>query len=346
MKQLRNQELSAFCEELAWLVHSGVGVGDGLRLMAEDEKADDRKTVYFEMAEKVDMGTSLADALKEAVCFPAYVQGSIRAGETMGRLEEALKALAGYYEEKERTNRYMKSALLQPVVLLLLMLIVVGVLLTRVIPTFQSVYESLGGKMTGIAGGLLNFGLWMKEKLWIFYVLLGLLLCLAVLFAAWQTFQERVIAVWKKCMGDRGVMRKVNDAALAQVISMGLASGLHLEDTMLLAAEVLADIPKAKNRCLRCRELLTEGIPLIDALKQSEVLPMASCRLLGVGMQCGNGDSVMEEISKKLSEEAETEMADRVDKVEPALVLTISVLVGVILLVVMLPLMNIMEAIG
>jgi type IV pilus assembly protein PilC len=109
---------------------------------------------------------------------------------------------------------------------------------------------------------------------------------------------------------------------------------------------VTADVPKAKERCLRCKEALLSGEPLVDALRTSEVLPASACRLLSVGLQGGSGETVMAEIAEKLSEEADIAVTSRIEKTEPALVLSVSVLVGVILLVVMLPLINIMETIG
>ena len=54
----------------------------------------------------------------------------------------------------------------------------------------------------------------------------------------------------------------------------------------------------------------------------------------------------MEEVARRLSEESEYALETRVGQVEPALVLVTSLLVGAILLSVMLPLMNIMTAIG
>lgn len=346
MRQLTNAETATFCEQLGWLVHSGIGLGEGLRLMAEDETEKIRKDVYMQAAALVDEGTSLSDALKEAGCFPVYACGSVRTGEAAGRLEEALRALKLYYENKERMNRRLRSALLQPSLLVLLMMVVLGVLLIQVFPVFQSVYVSLGRTMSGVAGGLLQAGLWLKDALWVVYGLFGLLVVVALLFAVCSSFRETATGRWKRYAGDKGVMRKVNDAAIAQVMAMGLSSGMVLEDTMDLAAEVTADVPKAKERCLRCKEQLLSGEPLIDALKSSEVLPMSACRLLGVGIQGGNGDTVMAEIAEKLSEEAEAALTNRIEKAEPALVLSVSVLVGVILLVVMLPLINIMETIG
>ena len=63
-------------------------------------------------------------------------------------------------------------------------------------------------------------------------------------------------------------------------------------------------------------------------------------------MRGGNGDEVMAEIAARMHSEAQQALEAAVSKVEPALVLVTSGLVGVILLSVMLPLMNIMSSIG
>jgi type IV pilus assembly protein PilC len=54
----------------------------------------------------------------------------------------------------------------------------------------------------------------------------------------------------------------------------------------------------------------------------------------------------MSEIAMRLAEDADEAMEARAARIEPSLVLVTSLLVGAILLSVMLPLMNIMEAIG
>ena len=82
------------------------------------------------------------------------------------------------------------------------------------------------------------------------------------------------------------------------------------------------------------------------ALGESGMLPPSACRLLTLGMRAGTGDTTMEEISRRLSEEAQEALEHKVAMVEPALVFITSILVGAILLSVMLPLMHIMKAIG
>lgn len=346
MRQLNDHEIASFCQELAWLVHSGVQTGDGLQLLAEEEKEEEWKACLIAMAERAEEGLPLSEIMKAAGCFPVYVEGILNVGEMAGRLEEALLALKKYYENRERMNHQIRSALLYPSILLMLMLIVIVILLTQVLPVFQSVFESLGGRLTGVAGGLLTLGLWLDQLMPLGCVLLAAATGLVIAFSSSTVFRKRVLCFLKKKAGDKGVMRKLNDASFAQAVSMGLSSGLPLEETMELAAGVLQDVPDARERCLRCREELLNGSPLADALKKTEVFPPAMCRLLSLGMQSGNGDAVMEEIAERLEEEAEAALAARIEKVEPTLVLVTSVLVGIILLSVMLPLMNIMEAIG
>lgn len=346
MRQLNYREIAAFCQELAWLVHSGVRVGDGLNLLAEEEKEEAWKACLSKMAEQADEGLPLSEIIKNAECFPVYVQGILNVGEATGRLEESLLALKKYYEGREQMNHRVRSALLYPLILLLLMVVVIVILLTQVLPIFQSVFASLGGELGGVAGGLLTVGMLLNKAMPVLCVLMAAAVVLVIVFSISDSFRECVMSLLRKKVGDKGVMRKMNDASFAQAISMGLSSGLPLEETMELAAEVLHDVPEARERCLNCKEELMSGIPLAEALKKADVFPPAMCRLLSLGMQSGNGDAVMVEIADRLSEEADLALAARVEKVEPTLVLVTSVLVGIILLSVMLPLMNIMEAIG
>ncbi len=346
MRQLTNREISSFCEQMEWLIHSGVGVGEAIRLTAEDETDTGLQKMLLQATECVEDGIPVAGALKDMGCFPGYVCGILATGEKTGRLEESFRAIKGYYQRKEQTGNRMKSALLQPTFLLLLVMVVLGILLTHVLPTFESVYESLGGSMTGVAGVLLTIGLWLRKWIWVVFFPVGAILLFVLLFSLYTPVREKTVCFFKRISGDRGVMRKENDAVIAEVMAMGLGSGLLLEDTMELAAKVMEDVPRAKKRCLQCKAALVGGGLLADALKNSEILPRSACRLLSAGMRGGNGDAVMREIADKLSEEAEVALSNKMDKIEPALVLTVSVLVGAILLLVMMPLMNIMETIG
>lgn len=345
-KTLSYREIAYFCQELSMLIHAGVSVGDGLALLAEEERDGIWRERFQKMAKLSDEGMSLAQIVKEAACFPTYMIGFINVGELSGRLEEALNSLMGYYEERDRMNRRVKNALLYPSILLLLMMIVMVILLTQVLPVFRSVYASLGGELTGVAGVLLNVGLWLNDCMPVLCVIFGLIIVAVIAFATSQTIREKLLYLWRTRMGDKGLLRVMNDASLAQAIAMGISSGLPMDETMEMAAEVLVDVPAARVRCEKCREMLLDGETTVDALRAAEIFPPATCRLLTLGMQSGTADVTMREIARRLSDDADIALSNKISKVEPTLVLITSALVGAVLLSVMLPLINIMETIG
>lgn len=342
---LTDMELSSLCGELSLLIHAGVGAADGLSLLAE-ESGGAQGELLSSMAKEADCGMPLSAAMRQTGRFPLYVVGLVEVGERSGHLEEALQALSRYYEERDRLDRQVRSSLLYPAVLLLVMLVVIVVLLVRVLPVFRDVYASLGGQLTGVAGGLLALGQALDAAMPVLCAVLALVVLGLGAFAASTSFRAWVLAWWHRRRGDKGVSRQMGDARFAQALAMGLRSGLPLEESLELSETLLGDVPAAVRRCRDCQSRLAQGAGLAEALRDSGALPAAACRLLALGLRSGTGDTVMEEIARRLSLESQEALEAKVARVEPALVLVTSVMVGVILLSVMLPLMHIMTAIG
>ena len=225
-KLISNDDIASLCLELSLLLHAGVSTGDALSLLAEE---GDRQGMLKAMAEQVDSGDTLSAALRDSGAFPVYVCGLVEVGERTGRTEEALAALSRYYEDRVRLNRRVRSALLYPAVMLALMLVVIGVLLVRVLPIFDDVYASLGGRLTGVAAGLLTLGQWLEGVMPVLYIIIAALALLVLLFSAVGPLRRRLVSLWQGTHGDKGVSRKLNNAKLAQALAMGMASGLPVE---------------------------------------------------------------------------------------------------------------------
>ncbi|MBD5504385.1 MAG: type II secretion system F family protein [Lachnospiraceae bacterium] len=344
-KTITHEAISSLCLELSLLLNAGVGSGDALALISEESDSG-YKELLAEMAHNVDEGMSLSAAFRDTERFPAYVCGLVEVGEQAGHSVEALAALSRYYEYRVRLERKIRSSLLYPAVMLFLMLIVIGVLLVKVLPIFNDVYKSMGSQLTGVAGGLLNLGQWLDGVMPILWAVLIVLAVFVLAFTAVTPFRTLLLSGWRRRRGDKGLSRQMNTARIAQALSMGMSSGLSLDESVSLAAGMMEDVAGAVKRCEDCREKLEQGQPQGSALKESGLLPAYFCRLLELGMRSGAGDAAMEKIANDISEESDAALEEMVNRVEPALVLVCSVLVGLILLSVMLPLMRITAMIG
>lgn len=337
------ENISTLCLSLAHLFHAGVSGADALYLLQEDEQDPSCKAVLRDMAKHADEGMSLAACFQAAGVFPHYLCTLLTVGESVGKTEQSLQRLGSYYQSMARLQRQLRSALVYPAVLLGVLLAVLAVLLIWVLPVFDSVYAQLGSGLTGIAGWLLILGQSLGKALpWI----CGVLILGAVLFAI-APVRKGMASFWKKHWGDKGVWGAVNTARFVQALSLGITSGMTEAEAVLLASSMAkADVPGFCARCESCKSALEQGMTLTAALRQSAFLPPAEARLLDAGTRSGRGEQALENIADRLLERSEDRVAGLAEKLEPAVVIFACVLIGLVLLSVMLPLMNIMNTIG
>lgn len=343
--KLAHSEIAHLCRELALLLHAGISLTDGVFLLCEEETAQMR-TLLQRLGARMDEGAQLSEAMESTAQFPVCVTGMVRVGEQTGRLEDVLASLAQFYEQRSRNSRQMRRALAYPAMIMMLMLVVIGVLLIAVLPVFDEVYASLGSRLTGVAAGLLHLGRFLGDALPVLLAVLALVAAAAMLYVWCPPVREKVGELLTAHFGDSGISRKFNNAHFARALAMGLGSALPLEDALQQAGGLLEDIPAAAARCKKCADALHGGAALASAMGDADFLPPAESRMLAVGLRQGSGDRVMAEIADRLMEQAEDALEQTVARIEPAMVLVLSALVGAILLSVMLPLMDIMSALG
>ncbi|MFW5651478.1 MAG: type II secretion system F family protein [Acetivibrio ethanolgignens] len=341
-----NEFVSYFCLEMSLLLHAGITIEDGLYLMAEDEKNKSICQLLEAIAKKVEDGTVLSEAIRETQDFPEYVCDMLETGEKTGRMEQALQALAEYYDSRVQLARQIKNALLYPAVLFLLMMLIIVLLLVKVLPVFDKVYAQLGGRMTGGAGALLHAGQVLNQSLPFLCVFLGVVVLLGILAARQYSVRERCISLYNRCSGNRGIGKKIRTARFTQAMAMGMMSGLHTEEAFELAAMFFDDVEQAKQSYQCCLRLIEEGKELPKAMKETGLMEPFYCHILELGIKSGTADTAIAEIARRQEEEVQALIYQRVGWIEPTIVIIASMLVGTILLTVMLPLLNIMSSIG
>lgn len=345
MKQIRltNEEVGTLCKALAHLVHAGVGTADALFLLVEEEQNAARRQALSQMARLADDGASLSAAFRQSGCFPGYVCTLLEVAGRVGKTEDTLAALASYYENRAQMNRRLRSSLLYPTVLLAVLLAVILILLIWVLPIFNDVYAQLGSRLTGIAGGLLTLGAVLRQGL----PVIGIALTSASVICCIHPVRRKLLKLWQRHFGDWGAFGAINSARFVQAISMALSSGMTAQEAASLAASLSEDaVPSFKKRCSSCLLALDSGASLSQALLTGCFLSASDRRLLDVGNRSGSGDAMLNDISQRMTQQSQEHLERTVGKLEPAMVAVACVLIGIVLLSVMLPLVNIMAAIG
>ena len=343
--ELNNRELSALSSQIAMLLKSGISVREGLDMIGSDLKDSRGKELIAAVAEIMDEKNSFSSALKQTQAFPKYMVDMVQVGEITGHLDDVMTSLAVHFNHEHELRENIKSAIRYPLVMVGMMLIVLLVIIIKVLPVFQQVFQQLGVSMSGISKGLLNFGEWMARDA------IGIIVVLVLLIVAgfWMTMSKKGSLVRKTLLasipGSKSVYQKIQQARFVSTLSLAISSGINSKQALEMIEEITEskEIQKKLNRSI---ELLDKGENTQNALTKSELFSGLQARMVAIGFQTGNADEVMRQLANQMAEEADEEMSRKVGRIEPTVVAFFSVIVGIILLSVMLPLMAVMSTIG
>jgi len=270
----------------------------------------------------------------------------IEVGEKTGRLVQTLNALSEYYERQTRLSVTIKNSVLYPAVLLVLMIVVVLILIVQVLPIFNDIFSRLGTQMNPLAVRLMQFGGWLGNAAVVIAIIVGAVFVLLLVMWLVPGIRKALTQAFSNKWGNRGIFGKIASSRFVFAMTLGMASGLDTEESIVLASDVSGGSKAVDAKHKKCSALLDSGKTLSEALCESGILSLQDGKMLSVGSVSGKADLAMAEIARRSDIDVRDNIDRIVGRVEPTLVILSSVVVGIILLSVMLPLMGIMTSIG
>jgi len=331
--------------EMHMLLQAGISIGEGVLMLQDDEPDEDGKALLQCLIDELDKGERLSSALRKADIFPRYMVSMVETGEKTGRLPQTLKALSEYYDRQERQVTAIKNAVLYPAILLVMMAAVVLILIIYVLPVFNDVFGRLGARMSPLAVHLMQFGGWLGNASSIIAALFGAIFIVGLVIWIVPSIRESVTKAFRKKLGSRGIFGETASAHFVAAMSLSVASGLDTEEAIEMASAVSGGTKIIDEKNAVCMDLLRAGKTLPEAMRGSGILSARDGRLLALGVRSGMADSAMAEIARRKERDVQDGIDRVIGRIEPTLVIITSIIVGVILLSVMLPLMGIMTSI-
>ena len=345
IKKLNNREVAAFCGQLSLLLPAGITPFDGISLMAQDTASDDGKALLTEIENSLRDGLTLYESLDATKVFPEYVVSMILLGEESGNLDIIMKKLTEYYEQQCTISDSIKSAVSYPLIMVCLMLLILAVLLTKILPIFNQVFIQLGSELTGISKQLMNMGHAIQN-------VSGFLIALLIIFAAAGLilYKSPKGHAWGKHFlhtnrFTKGFYLGVAYSRFAGALSMITAGGIDIYKGLELAVRLI-DNKLMDEKVTTCKEVLSGGGYLYEAIKEANIFRAQHQRMLQIGYRSGNSEVVFDKISKQYEDDTLSRIQKILGAIEPTLVIAFSLMVGLILLSVIMPLIGIMSSIG
>ena len=335
-KILSNGELNTFFEQLGMILRSGISAVEGISIMEEDAATEDATAILRLIHEALENSGILYLALKESGVFPPYALNMIHIGEEAGKLEEVMASLAAYYDREETIAGEIKNAVTYPLVMIGIMVIIIVILLVKVLPVFQQVYRQLGSEMTGFSRSLLNIGNFLGSYGFLFIAFLALFVGIFV----WLIKTGK-----KKLPFSRKFYLSIASGRFASGMALTLSSGLDTDESLSMISDLVED-PDMQDKIKTCQGLMADGTDFAEALTKPGIFSGVYARMVSVAYKTGSTDEVMQKLALQYQDETDTRITSLISILEPSLVAALSIVVGMILLSVMLPLLGILSGIN
>jgi len=303
--KISNKEVIMFSKQLALMIESGFDIAASLDLLGNQISNRGLKKIVGEITADIRNGMKPSQAFaKHTTAFSGLYCRTIAVAEETGNLEKALRQMADHTEKNAMAAKKVKGALMYPTMVVIMMIGVIAVMVLFVVPSFQTLYDSLGTEIPLPARILLGSTNFLRSTG--LYILLGVVGLLVLAFALTRSeegkYQRDKLMLRMPLIGRIIVMSELS--RVAATISTLFRAGVPLPEVMTLASQSCEN--RVIGRALtEVRQEMLQGQGLARPLSQRPIFPALMVQMASVGENTGNLDTTMDTVAVSYGMEAD-----------------------------------------
>jgi type IV pilus assembly protein PilC len=345
-RTVKADDLAVASRQLSTMVSSGMSILRALYVLESQTGSRLLRQTIASVRGDVEAGLPLSDALERhpKVFSPLYVS-MVRAGETGGVLDACLLRVADQLEKDASLRRQVRAAMLYPS---LVVTFAVGVLLALVaflIPVFENVFKQFPGKLPALSQFMVDFSHLLTKQWYILVIVVAAVVAAFLYFKRstwgrphWDAFRLRV----PLRIGE--VVQKVAIARWSRTLSSLTAAGVPIIQSLEITGKTAGNhvIEQAMTGVI---ESVKAGGTIAAPLGRASVFPPMVAQMVGVGEETGALDAMLTKIADFYDDEVAAAIKALTSILEPALIISVGAIVGVIVISMYLPLFSVYNAI-
>ncbi len=343
-KLFSDKAKEAFYNEFTSLLESGIDMQRALTILSEEQSSAKVRGVIEGIRKELVLGASLSEAMQHSGQFISYEYQSIRIGEETGRLKIVLEHLSAFFADKVKLRRQLIGVFTYPAFVILITFGVLYFMLNSVVPMFEDVFKQFGQELPVLTQKII----WLSDHFSLFMgAFLALVAGLVVLAYTqrkeeWYRNASSKLAMRLPIFGV--LIRKIYLARFCQTMSLLLSSRTPLIKTLDLTEEIIGFYP-LESALKEIKKDIMAGENLNFGLGKFSIFDKRLVSLTKIAEEINQLDSTFDRLSKQYQEDIEyrTKLIGTI--IEPAIIVIIGLIVGVIMVSMYLPMFNLSNVI-
>ncbi|WP_407147116.1 type II secretion system F family protein [Bradyrhizobium sp. ORS 86] len=339
-------EITTFTRDLALLLKAGARLDDALELLAGDADVGRLRPVVAKLRASLLTGESLADAIANhpALFSPMYA-ALVRVGEVSGTLDQVLDMLGAERARSEQMRRKLTDAMQYPAFVLAASACVMLFFILFVLPQFSSVLQDFGSKSDTTLGAFIKLSDFLRAN-----ATPAMLVSAVTIAGGWVLLRRpgtraAMVSGLSRLPGVSSIFQFYRSSLFCRNLGVLLGSGVNLTATLRILVDIMA-VTGNEQSWSAAADRVRHGGKLSDALAVANSLPPMAVRMLRLGEETGQLPTLAGRVAEFYEAKLQRSLDRIVGIVGPLAIISISTVVGGLIVSLMTALLSVTQLVN
>jgi type IV pilus assembly protein PilC len=345
-QKVKGKDIVIFSRQFSTMINAGLPIVQCLEMLGNQEQNKTFKKIILAVKEDIEGGATLSEALaKYPDQFDQLFVNLVAAGEAGGILDKILMRLSAYLEKAMKLKSKVKGAMTYPASVLGISIAVVSLLLLKVIPVFQSMFEGMGRALPAPTQFLIDASKFMQT--YFLFMVAGVIIMVFLFRRYYKTEsgELKVDAMVLKAPVFGPLLKKVAVAKFSRTLSTMMSSGVPIIEGLDIVSKTAGN-KVIENALIETKKSISEGKTIAEPLMDSGIFPSMVVQMIAVGENTGALDSMLAKIADFYDDEVDAAVDSMTALLEPFMMVFLGTVVGGMIIAMYLPIFQMASTIG
>ncbi|MGR5253321.1 type II secretion system F family protein [Vibrio astriarenae] len=345
--RVNTKDITVLTRQLATMLATGVPIVQALKLVADNHRKAEMKSILTQISKGLEAGTPMSKAMRTASAhFDALYVDLIATGEQSGNLAQVFERLATYREKSEQLRAKVIKALIYPSMVVLVALGVSYLMLTMVLPEFESMFKGFSADLPWFTQQVLYLSHWVQAySLWIAVSCASLFIGMKLLRQKSQAINLHTSRLGLKLPIIGEVLSKASIAKFSRTLATSFSAGIPILSSLKTTAKTAGNM-HFQAAIDDVHRDTAAGVPMYIAMRNTNAFPEMVLQMVMIGEESGKLDDMLNKVASIYEFEVDNTVDNLGKILEPLIIVFLGIVVGGLVVAMYLPIFNLMSVLG
>ncbi|MFA5423790.1 MAG: type II secretion system F family protein [Phycisphaerae bacterium] len=346
---VKRKLVTQFARQLSTLQDAGLPILRSLRILQEQQKSGTFKRVIGYVADDIEGGATLSEALSRFPrAFDHLFVSMVAAGEAGGVLDLILNRIADFMEKAQKLKSRVKSAMIYPIAVLSAAFGILLALMKWVVPRFMGVLtEMVQTELNPVTKTVLSVSDWVAYRYgWLILICVPFVIIIILRIIRQFRPGRLVLDTIKLKLPIIGQLSsKIAVTRWTRTLGTLISAGVPILDALTVTRDTAGNEVYARMLG-NVHNSIRQGDTFAGPLRQSKTVDLIITNMVAVGEETGDLDKMLTKVADNYDEQVDVLVASLMSLLEPIMIIVLGSVVMVIVLAIFLPMIQVISGLG